>query len=129
MATPAKHGHNGMAPERVKNAVGEIEDLLSKKQRLHMGYMSECRAINEDIAAVYDAAKETGIQKKALRKVVKTRELERKVASIREDLEAEDQETFDQIRHALGDLAELPLGQAALDAKAERSAAADTLAH
>jgi uncharacterized protein (UPF0335 family) len=118
-----------MAPERVKNAVGEIEDLLSKKQRLHMGYMSECRSINEDIVAVYDAAKGSGIHKKALRKVVKTRELERKVASIREDLEAEDQETFDQIRHALGDLAELPLGQAALNAKAERSAAADTLAH
>lgn len=53
---------------------------------------------------------------------MKTRQLENKLEAIRDGLQADEQETFDQIRNALGDLADLPLGQAAL-ARAERTGA------
>lgn len=111
-STPAKVGHNGIDRDKVRNFVSEIEELAGQKMRKHMAYMAECAALNGDINAIYDAAKGEGVPKKALRKVIKTRELERKVEAIRDDLEGDDQESYDQIRHALGDLADTPLGMA-----------------
>jgi hypothetical protein len=67
-------------------------------------------------------AEKAGIPKREFRAVMRTRQLENKLEAIRDGLQADEQETFDQIRNALGDLADLPLGQAAL-AKAERAGA------
>lgn len=126
MTTPGHNG-GGITPERVKEAVGRIENLAEQKLALHMAYMADCAVINEDIAGIYDDAKEHGIPKKELKKVVKTREMQRKMDAIREDLEDDARETYDQIRHALGDLADLPLGEATLARQQERDGAVDSL--
>jgi uncharacterized protein (UPF0335 family) len=122
-----------MDPAEVKTFVSEIEALSAKKLQLHMAYMNECRSINDDVSALYSAAKEAGIPKTALRKVIKTRALQKALDAIREDLAPEDQDRYDLIRHALGDLADLLLGEAALatkkPTKKRRSDAADSLAH
>ncbi|WP_148291200.1 DUF2312 domain-containing protein [Methylobacterium sp. B1] len=115
----AQHG-NGFDPKRTKECVDRIEALAAKKQSLHMTYMAECAAINEDIGDVYQEAKDAWhIPKKALRTVIKARATERKLLAMREDLDLIDRESFDQIRHSLGDLADTPLGSAALNGAEE----------
>lgn len=103
---------NGPNPERTKECVDRIENLLAKKDGLHMDYMAECSVIAGDIKDIYTEAKSAwGIPTRALKTVIKSRIMERKLDALRNDLEGDDQESFDQIRHALGDLADLPLGE------------------
>jgi hypothetical protein len=104
----AAHG-NGYDPERTRQCVERIEALDRKKEAAHMAYMAECAVFAEDKKAVYEEAKDAW--------GIKVRSTERKLEAMREDLEPDDQESFDQIRHALGDLADTPLGGAALQGK------------
>lgn len=109
-----KIGHNGLRPEMVQDFTDRVErlmgDLLTEKGE----YMQRCKVIREDIAQVIAEAKDAGIPKKSFRAVIRVRELEQKLEAIREDLEDEARETFDQIRFALGDLQDTPLGAAVL---------------
>jgi len=105
---------DGVSAKRVCDFVSEIETLMGDRDKLREKCSEKCEVISEQIGEVYATAKEAGVSKKALKKVVRTRELERKAAAEREKLEGAEQDTFDKIRLALGDLAELPLGQAAL---------------
>jgi uncharacterized protein (UPF0335 family) len=110
----AKPGHNGFDPQTVNSFVARVEnrheELLSERSK----YMLACKGVREEIKEILDEAKDAGIPKRALRSVIKVRDLEAKAEKVREELEAEDQESHDQIRLALGDLADLPLGQAVL---------------
>lgn len=111
--TPPKHG-NGFDPAKVQQAVSRIESLHGDIAKIMMAALTECKAVHGDMKEVYQEAKdESGIPKKELKRVIKARALERKAAEIRENLEAEEQDNYDLIRHALGDLADTPLGQAA----------------
>lgn len=110
---PAGVGHNGL-PEKGKEFVQRVEtlnrDLASEKGT----YMATCKGIREDIKLVLTEAAKAGITRKTIKTAVKVRDLERKAAEARGDLDIADQDMLDNIRLALGDLAELPLGQAAL---------------
>lgn len=96
----------------------EIERHFDALETLRGEYMNEARQIRELIADCYDRAKDAGLPKKAMKAVIKTRQLEKRIESLREDL-AEDglDDDYDTIRLALGDLSDLPLGQAALKDK------------
>lgn len=113
-------GGNGFDPAVVSGFVQRIEslgdDLLTERSE----YMTRCKSIRGDIKLVLDEAKDAGIPRKELKLAVKTRELQRKVDAIREDLEGDEQDNYDMIRHALGDLADTPLGAAALKPKRRR---------
>jgi hypothetical protein len=85
--------------------------------------MNRARQIRDSIARVLVEAKDAGIPKKEFKLVIRTRALENKLEAIREDLEPDEAETYDAIRTALGDLGDLPLGQAALAKAGERPAA------
>jgi uncharacterized protein (UPF0335 family) len=79
-----------------------------------MDYMTKCKGPHGDIKSILDEAKKAGVPKASLRAVVKSRELERKAVKQRAELGDLDlQDKYDLIRHALGDLADTPLGQAA----------------
>lgn len=109
----AQHG-NGPNPERTKECVERIEALDRERERLHMEYMAECARLARDKGDIYTEAKAAwGLSTRVLKRVVKVRGAERKLEEMRSSLEAEEQETFDQIRFALGDLADTPLGRAA----------------
>jgi uncharacterized protein (UPF0335 family) len=111
----ATEGANGrFDTEKTQGFVERIENLHADIASIMGEALNACRAVHGDIKIVYQEAKdEAGIPKNALKKVVKARALEQKARAVREDLEAEDQDDFDRIRQALGDLADLPLGQAA----------------
>lgn len=112
----ATEGANGRYDaEKTQGFVDRIENLHADIATIMSKALNACRAVHGDIKIVYQEAKdEAGIPKKALKKVVQARALEQKARAVREDLEAEDQDDFDRIRQALGDLADTPLGAAAL---------------
>ena len=112
---------NGYDPKVVKGYVGRIEELDQEIVREHMAYMGRVKEIKEDQKEIYDEAKAKGIPKKALRLNVKRRELEKKIDGIREDLEGDEQDDYDLLAHALGDLADTELGKSALARRAERA--------
>lgn len=93
-------GHNSTIPvakDQLKAMVERIERLTEEK-----------KAISDDIRDVYAEAKGTGFDVKALRQVIKMRTWDR--AKL-----AEHEAIVDAYRHALGMLADTPLGQAAIE--------------
>lgn len=79
--------------------------ITSYAERLN-NLLDDRQAINEDIKAVYEEAKEAGIVTKHLRAIVAESRID---AETRADM----YRIRDEYRHALGLLADLPLGQAA----------------
>lgn len=121
--TTPKPGHNGMDTASLVNSVARIENLYDELDTEHSAYMLRCQRIRGDMKQVYDEAKDAGIPKKALKSVIKTRQLQAKLEAIREDLEADVQDDYDTIRHALGDLADTPLGASVLPVVPDEDAA------
>jgi uncharacterized protein (UPF0335 family) len=74
---------------------------------LHAGIAGDVASLRVDIKDTYDKAKDVGIPIKALKAAIKVKRLE-------EAMDQDVSEDYDQIRHALGDLADTPLGQAAM---------------
>lgn len=89
-------GHNGVNSEHLRAFIERIENLEEAKA-----------AIAEDIKEVYSEAKGAGYDVKMMRKVVSLRKMD---AAKR----AEEQAILDLYLEALGDLKDLPLGQAAV---------------
>lgn len=99
----------------VQQFTKDIERHMAQIESYKGEHMQRCKSVQELIAGTYDRAKDAGISKKALKAVIKTRQLEKKIEGLREDLSEDGlDEDYDNIRHALGDLADLPLGQSAL---------------
>ena len=115
-------------PTKAKDFVDRIENLNADILSEQGTYMAKVKSIKEDIGVIFDEAKTAGIPKKALRAVIKTRELQGKLEATRDDLEPEDQDSYDAVRHAIGDLAETPLGKAALARTEQGKKAVDELA-
>lgn len=114
-------------PENDKGAkfVERIENLNADLDKMKSAYMNECKAVREDIKEVLKEAKGDGFNKSTIKAVVTARALERRAEAAREDLDMADRDVFDNIRHELGDLAETPLGKAAMEAAGAPNGAAD----
>jgi uncharacterized protein (UPF0335 family) len=93
-----KIGHNG-------------GPLMADQKRQLDGYISEVERLEEqkkeivtDIGAIYSSASDSGFDTKAMRHVVKVRKADR-------DKQAALENAVEVYKHALGMLADLPLGQ------------------
>ena len=82
-----------------------LQGIVSEIER----HEEEKRLISTDISTIYKSAKDKGFNVKAIRAVIRERRMER---AEREVLET----AIDTYKHALGMLADLPLGQAAVAA-------------
>ena len=94
------------------NSANQLKSFVERVERLS----EEKKSIADDIRDVYAEAKANGYDVKALREVVKLRKRDK------DELQAFE-EIVETYRHALGDLADLPLGQAALERVADEHAA------
>lgn len=95
--------------------------LTADKQKLLQGYVSEIErhdaekaVIQADIGLIYNAVKDAGFDTRAVRENVKRR---KKTRQQRDAFDA----IVDVYAHALGDLADLPLGKAATDSALKSS--------
>lgn len=117
---------NGYDPKLTKIFVDDIEKHHQELKTIAAERMAESKGVRETIAEIYDRAKDAGIPKRELKAVISARDLERRAKEARQKLDEDQAETFDQIRLALGDLADTPLGKAATGTK--KPSAVDSLA-
>jgi uncharacterized protein (UPF0335 family) len=108
-------GRNRANADEMASFVDKMEELETEKLREKMAYMERCRRIQTQINELLDDAKGQGLPKNVLKAVVKARDLERKADAVMEALEDDAQQIFKDIREALGDFADLPLGAAAVE--------------
>jgi DNA repair ATPase RecN len=107
---------NGYDPAVLQNVVGRIEHELAELLSERGAYMQRCKVIRDRINEIYEEAKEANqLPKKVLRKLIQTREFERKIEANLAKLEEDDRQLYQALEDALGDFGDTPLGQAALD--------------
>lgn len=94
--------------------LGRVENLMKDLESKRGEYMAECKVVREDIKEIYSEAKANGVPAKALKGLVRYRELERKQAKIGDGLDIDEGSTYQQLVEALGDYGDTPLGAAAL---------------
>lgn len=100
----ARAGHNSVDPKKIEMFVSRIERLMDEKK-------AAVEEFNADIKEAKEEAKGEGVNVAALNHVLRERKLERKFL----ELEHDTKDFVERIRHAIGDLANTPLGQAAID--------------
>ncbi len=116
-------GSNGLDPKLVKQFTADIQRLEAEIDVFKAEHMARCKRQRELINGMYDRARDSGIPVKALKTEIKAMKLEAKADSLRQSLEDDDAESLEMIIAALGDLADLPLGDAAL----KRASVVDSL--
>lgn len=99
-------------PETITGAIDReaLQSYVGRVLSLH----EERRALNADIAEIYEQAKNAGFVTKIIRQIVREQQMEAEERSAHYAL-------LDNYRGALGMLADLPLGEAAIErAEADR---------
>lgn len=113
-AGPANN-HNAIDAKVANRYVKKIERLKEDLASERGTYMAACKTIRASINNVLEEADANGLPRRELKAAIKARELEARADAIRSDLEEQDSiDLYDQIRTALGDYADTPLGAAAL---------------
>jgi uncharacterized protein (UPF0335 family) len=105
---------NGYNKQLLQALLSEIDDADDRLASLKGEYMANCQPVREDIAAVFQQAKDKGVGVKAFRILVSNHRLEKSKRRNEQKLDLDQRADYEQMREALGVLAELPLGEAAL---------------
>src|SRR4029079_14076745 len=90
--------------------LARIETLLADIDSERGLYMAHCKEFREDISEIYVEAKDNGVPVKALKGIVKYRQLKKKQDAIAATFDIDEAAAYETIREALG-----PLGAAAAD--------------
>jgi uncharacterized protein (UPF0335 family) len=98
--TLAKNSMEGKAEAFLKR----IETLNAENDSAKATYMAECKERREDIKQVYTEAKDAGVPSKALKGLVKRRQLMRKADAIPDGLDIDEQSAYSQLVETLGEL-------------------------
>src|ERR1700682_5812423 len=84
--------------EHVQAAIENIEQRYSELASERGVYMQKCKRIREAMAGHYDEASDKGISKKLLKKIVKERDLERKIFALADDLEPDELSEIEMLK-------------------------------
>lgn len=98
VATP-----NAPSPEVIRDAVSEIEGFNNDLEAERMEYMGRCKGIRESIKSAKQRAKNAGIDVRALMTMVEQRKLEKRIESIRFDLDGDQFSFLKVIEDAYGE--------------------------
>ena len=102
-------GHNQLTDlSALKKAIQNIEKKMSKLESMKGAYMQECKGVREEITSLYQAAKDKGIQKRALKTLIATREMQRRIDAKIAELDDEITEEYNAYCDAVTQW-ELPL--------------------
>lgn len=103
-----KAGHNGYDKEKLNRFISRIHTVHDELESIS----GEKRV---DIKNIYQEAKdELGIPKKVLKEIVGAQRQAQKLDGRMAEWSEEERESLDQIKHLLGMISDLPLGEAAL---------------
>lgn len=99
----------------VRSIVDQIEMNLDKLAQERSTYMNACKPFHGANRDLYDKAKEAGITRSSMRAMIKERQLQKKIAKNRDELEVDDRAQMDAMREALGPFADTELGRFAVE--------------
>lgn len=94
--------------DRILEVHGEIDTIMGNAKQA-------CAPHREDIKQIKKEANEAGFPAKELNTLIKMKRLESEIEHIADEFDPEQKERFEDMLHALGELADLPLGQAAAE--------------
>jgi hypothetical protein len=111
----AKIGGNGFDSELLKSMVAECEEHEEAMEKIMRDAREACQPHVDEVKAIKKrAAEENGVPKKVFSAALRERKILRKAETVRSTLSDDQAETYDQVKHALGMLADMPLGRVAL---------------
>lgn len=91
---------------RIANVQAEIDKIMENAK-------AACSPLREDMDAIKKEANEAGFARKEFNTLIRKERLEKRLKNVAENLDEEQLERYEDMLHALGELAETPLGQAA----------------
>jgi hypothetical protein len=112
--TATVENSNSPSAEQIQSAVAAIEGRYAELLAERMASMGRCRHIRAAMREDFATAKADGIRPKILRKICKERELERTINALYDDFEDDEKSEAAMLVEKLGDFANSPLGQAAI---------------
>jgi uncharacterized protein (UPF0335 family) len=89
---------------KAENYLKRIENLLGDLDSKRGSYMAECKEVREDIKEIYVEAKDNGVPVKALKGLVRFRQLEKKQRAISAGLDIDESAAYDTLVEQLGEL-------------------------
>lgn len=95
--------------------LARVENVLDQLDTLKARYMNEAKGLRADIKQIYDDAKDADVPTRALKGLVKWRQLAKKQDAIADTIAEDEVSEYELLVEALGDYASTELGQAALD--------------
>lgn len=98
-------GSNVPDGEKVMGFIERIENVDTAIASEKGEFMRACKALQDDKKEIYKEAKGAGFNKKALKSIVKRRYLENSIQEVRDDLEGDDQDSYDALLLALEKIA------------------------
>lgn len=108
--TPSQQQYDSTAGEKFLARWFKLDAEAASIMAKAMAEVKKKRDLQKEVV---DDAEAAGFQRRPFKKLIKHQQLEMKIDELRESLEPEDQDHFDNMMHALGMLADTPLGQAA----------------
>jgi hypothetical protein len=108
--------------ENYLRAIDEQDDALDT---LRADYMNDCKGPRGRIKVTMSEIREAGINIVAFREILSERRAERRHQKRLGALEDDDLHAYEDMERALGEFADTPLGEAALDRARPRGASVD----
>jgi len=105
---------NSPSDGHVLEAVQNIEESYRKLDTERAVYMNKCKSVRAEMKDHYADAGNVGISKKLLAKIIKERQLERKIDALTADLEPDERSELEMLIEKLGEFGSTPLGKAAI---------------
>jgi len=92
--------------DRIMEVQGEVDTIMKNAK-------TACSPLREDMAQIKKEANEAGFTAKEFNTLIRKARLEHKIEHIADEMDDEQKERFEDMLHALGELKDLPLGEAA----------------
>lgn len=108
--------NSGYSAEQAKALFADYEDIQDQIDEVMEAARAKCSPFRQHQKEIQDRGDEVGIPRGAFNAKVRERRYYRKGDRVRDKLSSEVQDAFDSLSHALGDLVDTPLGQAAMQA-------------
>jgi len=110
---------------RAQAYLARIETLLADIDSERGTYMARCKELREDISGIYVEAKDNGVPVKALKGIVKHRQLQKKQDAIAAGFDIDEAAAYETLVEMLGELGAAAAKRAGHDPKPEAKAAQD----
>lgn len=108
-------GHNGIDQKALEGFISRAENVDAEIDKIMAEAKEKCQPFRDDLKVIKNEAADDGFPKKSFAAALKHRRLKRKADTAGDKLNEGLKNDYEQMLFALGDLAETPLGQAALN--------------